>query len=77
MVKNPPTNTTDMGSIPGSRRSPGEGNCNPLQYCCLENHIDRGTCRATVHEVTESDGTEQLSMHTLDISPLTGLEINF
>ena len=35
MVKTPPVNTGDLGSIPGSRRSPGEGNGNPLQYSCL------------------------------------------
>ena len=38
----------DTGSIPGSGRSPGEGNGNPLQYCCLENPVDRGLWRATV-----------------------------
>ena len=38
--------------IPGSGRSPGEGNDNPLQYSCLENSMDRGACRATVHGVT-------------------------
>ena len=37
MVKNPPANTGDMGSIPGLGRSPGEGDGNPLQYSCLEN----------------------------------------
>ena len=37
MVKNPPSNAGDMGSIPESRRFPGEGNENPLQYSCLEN----------------------------------------
>ena len=37
MVKDSPTNTEDAGSIPGSGRSPGEGNGNPLQYSCLEN----------------------------------------
>ena len=42
----------DLGSIPGSGRSPGEGNVNPLQYSCLENPMDRGAWRATVHEVT-------------------------
>ena len=41
----------DLGSIPWSRRSPGEGNGNPLQYSCLENPVDRG---ATVHGVTKS-----------------------
>ena len=37
-------NAGDPGSIPGSGRSPGEGNCNPLQYSCLENPMNRGTC---------------------------------
>ena len=36
MVKNPPANAGDMDSVPGSERSPGEGNGNPLQYSCLE-----------------------------------------
>ena len=36
-------NTGDLGSIPGSGRSPGEGNSNPLQYYCLENPMDRGS----------------------------------
>ena len=47
-------NAGDSGSIPGSGRSPGEGNGNPLQYSCLENSIDRGTWWATVHGVTKS-----------------------
>ena len=41
VVKNLPASAGDTGLIPGSRRSPGEGNCNPLQYCCLENHIEK------------------------------------
>ena len=41
VVKNPPTSTGDMGLIPGSGRSPGEGNGNPLQYSCLGNLMDR------------------------------------
>ena len=41
----------DTGSIPGLRRSPGEGNGNPLQYSCLENSMDRGAWPATVHGV--------------------------
>ena len=50
----------DLGLIPGSGRSPGEGNGNPLQYSCLENPTDRGACQATVHGVTrESDMTKQ------------------
>ena len=48
-VKNPSANAGDMGSIPGSGRSPGEGNGNPFQYSCLENPTDQGTWRATIH----------------------------
>ena len=60
MVKNPLTNAGDVGSIPGSGRSPGVGNDNPLQYSCLENPMDREAWQATVHEVEkESDMTEQ------------------
>ena len=44
----------DMGSIPGSGRSPGKGNGNPLQYSGLENLMDRGAWWATVHRVTKS-----------------------
>ena len=47
-------NEGDLGSIPGSRRSPGKGNGNPLQYSCLENSMDRGAWWATVHGVTKS-----------------------
>ena len=45
-------NVGDPGLIPGSGRSPGEGNGNPLRYSCLENSMDRGAWRATVHGVT-------------------------
>ena len=44
----------DPGSIPGSGRSPGEGNGNPLQYSCLDNPIDRKAWQATVYEVAKS-----------------------
>ena len=44
-------NAGDPGSIPGLGRSPGEGNGNPLQYSCLENPMDRGAWRTTVHGV--------------------------
>ena len=57
VVKNPPANagdTRDTGLIPGSKRSPGEGNYNPFQYSCLENFMDRGAWWATVHGVTKS-----------------------
>ena len=53
-VKNPPVNAGDADSIPGSRRSPGEGNGNLLQYSCLENSIDREAWWATVHGVPKS-----------------------
>ena len=49
MVENPPANAGDPGSIPGSGRSPGEGNGNPLRYSCLGNAMDRGAWWATVH----------------------------
>ena len=42
VVKNLLVNTGDLDSVPGSGRSPGEGNDNPLQYSCLENSMDRG-----------------------------------
>ena len=51
VVKNLPTNGEDEGSIPRSGRSPGGGHGNPLQCSCLENPMDRGTWRATVHGV--------------------------
>ena len=55
MVKKPPANAgdvRDMGSIPGSGRSPGKGNGNTLQYSCLEDPMDRGAWQSTVHGVT-------------------------
>ena len=48
-------NSEDSGSIPGSGRSAGEGNGNPLQNSCLENPTDRGAWQATVHEVARKD----------------------
>jgi len=57
MVKNLPANAgdiRDVGLIPGSGRSPGEGHGNPLQYCCLENPMDRGAWRVTVRRVAKS-----------------------
>ena len=58
MVKILPAMQETQGSIPGLGRSPGEGNGNLLQYSCLENSMDRGAWRGTVHGVTkESDMT--------------------
>ena len=74
-VKNPPANAgkvRNLGSIPGSERSPGRGNGNPLQYSCLENPMDRGAWRAMVHRVAESwTCLKQLSAltHTHKSSP--------
>ena len=58
MVKNPPINAgdaEDLGLIPGSGRSPGEGNGNPLQCSCLENPSDGGASWAAVYGVTQSE----------------------
>ena len=54
MVNNLPVSAGDMGSIPGSGRSPGLRNNNPFPYSCLENSMDRGAWQATVHDVTKS-----------------------
>ena len=56
-VKHSACDVGDLGSIPGLGRSPGEGNGNPLQYSCLENPMDRGAWRATVHGSQELDTT--------------------
>ena len=66
MVKRPPANSgnRDLGSVPGSGRSPGGGHGNPLQYSCLENPMDRGAWRAAVHGVTKSQTRlKRLSTH--------------
>ena len=65
LSKNPTANTGDIGDvglIPGSGRSLGEGNGNPLQYSCLENSMDRGSWWATVHGVLKNQ--TQLSNYT-------------
>ena len=73
MVKNPPAkarHAKDMGSIPGSGRSPGVGNGNLLQYSCMENSMDRGSHWAHSTVSKKSDMTEHehtfyyLTMHT-------------
>ena len=60
----------NRGSIPGSGRSPGEGYGNPLQYSCLENPMDRGVWRATVHGVTKSSDTTDLAGTPWNLFPL-------
>jgi len=52
--KEPARNMEDLGSIPGQRRSPGEGNRNPVQYSYLKNSMDRGAWQTTAHGVTKS-----------------------
>ena len=64
VVKNPAANAgdiRDVGSIPGSGRSPEEGNGNPLQYSCLENPMDRGTWGATVHGGHKESDTAEVT----------------
>ena len=63
VVKNPPANAGDPGSIPESGISSGRGNGNPLQYSCLKNPMDKGAWGATVHGITESDMPEH-TRHT-------------
>ena len=54
MVKNLPAIAGEMSLIPGSERSPGVGNGDPLQYSCLKNSMERGSWEATVHGVANS-----------------------
>ena len=64
-------NAGDLGSIPGSRRSPREGNGKPLQYSCLENSMDRGAWWAAVHGISQSQAwLKWLSMHARRASSL-------
>ena len=59
VVKNPPANAGDTGSIPGLGRYPGGGSGSPLQYSCLENSMDWGPWQFTVHGVTKGSGMTQ------------------
>ena len=73
VVKNLPASAGDagdLGFIPGSGRSPGVGNGNPLQYSCLGNHMDRKVYRATAHgAITEHAHThDDVSIRALSVS---------
>ena len=84
MVKNLPASAgdkRDVGSIPESGRSPGGRHGNPLQYSCLENPMDGGAWRTTVHGIAESDMTERLTL-LLKLTPeqinqLSGRDVLF
>ena len=72
-------NTGDPGLIPGSRRSPEEGNGNPLQYSCLENAMDRGAWQVAVCAITCGMGTQRVGHESLsenvtyfNVNPKTG-----
>ena len=68
MVKNLPANAGDMGLIPGSGRSPGRGNGNPLQYSCQKIPMDRRAWWATVLGVAEWNTTKELSTGMIRLS---------
>ena len=57
-------NAGEAGSIPGSGRSPGGGDGNPLQYSCMENSVNRGAWRTTAHRSHRVDKAERLRAHT-------------
>ena len=76
-VKNPSASEGDPGSIPGSGRSPGEGNGNPLQHSCLEiPPVDRGAWRATDHRAAKS-WTRLSSLTHTHIVPVDGQRMNW
>ena len=76
VVKNPPAcagGIGDAGSIPRLGGPPGEEDGSPLQYSCLENPLDRGAWRATVHGVTETDKTEETARTHVGLEGPSGL----
>ena len=73
VVKNLPVNAGDARDavlMPGSGRSPGVGNGNPLQYACLGNLMDRGAWWATVHRVAELDTTEHTMIYIISLKTM-------
>ena len=79
MVRNLPANegdSGDVGSIPGSGKSPGEGNDNPLQFSCLGNLMDRGALQATVHGSQRTGGNLAPSTQVAHILAVCGLGVN-
>ena len=81
VVKNLPASggdISDVGLIPGSGRSPAEGNGNPLQYSCLENPMGRGGWQATVHRVAKSwTQLKRLNMHAWTVACQAPLSMRF
>ena len=72
MVKNPPANAGNMGLFPALGRAPGEGNGNPLQYCCLRNPMDRGAWQARIHGFSKVLDTTQRNAGDLGSIPGLG-----
>ena len=79
MVKNLPLNAGDVrdaGSIPGSGRSSGGGNGNPLQYSCLKNPMDRGAWQAMAHRVAKSQTQmKRLSIQIAHVQSLSHVQL--
>ena len=69
------SNPGDTGSVPRSRRSPGEGNGSPLQYSCLGNPMDRGAWQDTIRGVAESSTTKQQQKHQLYFNKARGKNV--
>ena len=77
MVKNLPAYAGDAGSIPGSGRSLGVGNGNPLQYSCLRNFMERGACQAAAHGVAKRWTRLSACTHThMEQNTMAGTEEN-
>ena len=70
-------NLGDLGLIPGSRSTPGEGNVNPLQYSSLGNPVDRGAWQATVHEFTKENVVHQQWQRQSVLHGLKYMVLNF